>query len=254
MSDEYDYRDKDGNVYKKYSDGSYEQLWDMWSQRPRQDNAEIEDRPDGVNETGKWIYRRRTTPVIKPIPRSTSNSSSGDEGTLYLIAFFGFLAMCTMGAAFTATPIIAPVLYVIAENARKRGDIEKYKNRQTWATVATVIASIFALILAGIIGLVLFSRVSAFAKGTIDPFLKALVYLLGIAACLGVFTLSFLTVLSPTTFVYLHLKEARLFSSGKNAKAVKTRILKIVVCVIPVVTIMLAIITIIVTVVTLYKP
>lgn len=232
--------DKDGVVHEKGWDGQYHPKQGLFG--PERDTnwtgqANVErDWLGNPREERDWLGRPTQSASGKTLYRRSGGSSGGSstssgEALLYLILAVAMLAVGLIGIAIVATPILAPILLTTTENARKNGNMTEFKKWQLWGAVASLMAILVVLGIAGMIAFGFYSGITGFAQNTNSSIiLDGFIYLLAITVGLITFVLLFVTGISPTAAVYLRNKEKELRTMGKEVTATRIRRLNWAIC------------------------
>jgi len=236
--------DKDGIVYKKGSDGQYRPQSGFWG--PERDTTwtgqpkvkydwlgnpqEIYDWLGNPIQSydGEILYRRSED--SNGSSRGGSSSSSDGWPILLFFAAYAYVIIVAVvfacvALALAATPIIAPILLAIADSARKRGDVKKFKKWEELGIIASVLGVLVVIVIAMIIGCVLMDKVLLLIQNTTSSVLIVLIYMLAATVGFVSMTLLLITGISPTAIVYLRQKELQLRSIGNAETAIRVRLL-----------------------------
>lgn len=240
--------DKDGVVYEKGWDGKYHPKEGFFGVEQDVDffgNAKTQTDFLGnpVEETNFWEGSVKSSDG-KQLYRPASSTAGTTSGENALAAILGIvvIAMGLMVAGFLITPILAPILLGFMQSARKKGDWATVKNLEIFSVIASIIAILVVLGIAGAIGVALASGIVQLAQA--NNYMSGFIYLLAGIVGLIVFGLSFVTGISPTAILYLNSKEMQLIAASNIAKASQVKQINSVIRVVAISTVVLVFISV----------
>lgn len=206
-------RDKDGYVYDKQWHGGYEKQWSVWNQDHVRDDAERDWKPSKHTDDGTALYRQRESSGGS----SSSSSGAGDAASGFIALLM--LALVLSGIALAFTPVAAPLILIMAESDRKRGNMPMFNKWQKWGRAATFCAFLVVLILSLALGFGASLPLLTFAEHVSNTTTVVLIQLLALIAGIVVLILSFTTGIAPTAVVYFKYEEAHFIRIGELSKA-----------------------------------
>jgi hypothetical protein len=216
-------RDKDGYVYERNLDGSYDKKWDYWKQDYERDNAELEYQPDGTDRNGTPIYRMHEASSSHSM--SGSSPGSGESILGPCLVTIG-IVMAVVTQVIILMPVISPILLVISENARKSGDLRQMNKLKPWSILATLLATLVVFSYAIIMSIAVSMGFATLTRYVDSPLIIFPMCLLAVMLGVIVFVLLFVTGMSATTIVYLLQEETRQRISGNTEFVKKIRLVR----------------------------
>ena len=225
----------DGDMVRDYSGSVYGQIdenMNVWGSNSKagyidKDGSYISQDGHYLGQVWGMSNTESTSPSYSGYSGSYSGSSSNAENVLigYLIGIA--LVLLLIGIVILVTPILAPIFMSSAENAKKRRDKSDFDKWNTYAVIATIVAILVVLGIAGSICMSAFSTVNNsilhLFKTAPTGVLAWSILLVSVVFALATFILLFITGIAPTAVVYLRYKENHLKKIGNAITAKRIR-------------------------------